>query len=561
MPLKQSGGDKYDTDTNIKASSVEEPIKLDDVLRNELGEFGRFQFRCMLLVALPILLAALKNDFVFLAVATPHRCQIPECGESSKLHTYNPDWIVNAVPETSSGLKSCSRYAPYAAGINGSLDYCPVGLFDQGSTIDCDGFVYANDNSIVYDFDLGCQEWLRALAGTVSSLGVLLGLPLSGYISDRFGRKIALVFNIFSLAFVGMVKAFSVNYTMFMILQIIQTVLGSSVYASAYLLVTEFVGQKYRVAASASAASMYSIGQVLLGGIYWLIGNWRYTTLAIYVPGLFLIVCYWFLPESIRWLLSKKKYDEARKILETVARVNKRTISEKTMKALLNPPQAPIRHLEGSKPGLIRTILRSPVLLRRVCTTPFWWIAMIFVFYGLSINSTGLSETIYLNYMLACAVELPGFCAGFLLLDRIGRRGTLSSGFFFSSICNILFIIIPRGMSTFRLITYLLGKFGIAMAMTSVYLYTSELYPTEFRHTLLAFSSMIGRIGSIVAPLTPVFIQYWHGLPSAMFGAVGFLGGVLVLTQPETLGTKMPDTLAEAEMLGKPKSKLKSGPC
>lgn len=51
-------------------------------------------------------------------------------------------------------------------------------------------------------------------------------------------------------------------------------------------------------------------------------------------------------------------------------------------------------------------------------------------------------------------------------------------------------------------------------------------------------------------------MDYWHGIPSMMFGAMGVLSGLLVLTQPETLGTKMPDTLAEAEALGRPESKL-----
>lgn len=51
-------------------------------------------------------------------------------------------------------------------------------------------------------------------------------------------------------------------------------------------------------------------------------------------------------------------------------------------------------------------------------------------------------------------------------------------------------------------------------------------------------------------------MQYWHGIPSMMFGGMGILSGFLVLTQPETLGTKMPNTLAEAEALGKPESKV-----
>lgn len=88
----------------------------------------------------------------------------------------------------------------------------------------------------MFKFDLGCQEWLRAMAGTVGNVGLLLGLPLSGYISDRFGRKVALVFNIVSMGLVGVIRAFSVSYVMYVILQCAQTVFGASVYTVAIVL-------------------------------------------------------------------------------------------------------------------------------------------------------------------------------------------------------------------------------------------------------------------------------------------------------------------------------------
>ncbi|VVC88713.1 unnamed protein product [Leptidea sinapis] len=157
----------------------------------------------------------------------------------------------------------------------------------------------------------------------------------------------------------------------------------------------------------------------------------------------------------------------------------------------------------------------------------------------------------YLNYILTCAIEIPGFYTAVFILDRIGRKPTLCGGFLFSAACNIAFVFIPSDLTVFRMIVYLAGKFGISLVFTSLYLFTSELYPTEFRHSLLAFSSMIGRIGSITAPLTPVLMDYWHGIPSMMFGGMAILSGLLVLTQPETLGTKMPDTLAEAEAIGR----------
>ncbi|CAH2241431.1 organic cation transporter protein-like [Pararge aegeria] len=539
---------------NVHGESPEKPVDLDDVLTNELGQFGRFQLRNFILVAIPIIMSAFMSEFIFSAAAIPHRCRIPECDEIGKRHEFEPDWIRNAIPESGSGFSSTQRFAPRNLGVNGSLDNCPADLFDPTVTIGCDGFVYARFNSVVYDFDLGGQEWLRALSGTLNSVGTLLVLPLTGYISDRFGRRIALVISVFNLATIGLIRSFSVNYPMYMALQILQTTLGAGTFSSAYIFAAELVGPKYRVLSSATSTSMFALGQVILGSVAWLIEPWRYMIMALHIPCFLIISYYWILSESVRWLLAKRKFDEAKIVLEKVAKVNRKQISEKSMQGLLNPPQSE-QSKEGS-PSLFKTIIRSPVLLRRVCTTPIWWITSTFVYYGLSINSTSLSDTMHLNYILTCAIEIPGFYTAVLVLDRIGRKVTLCIAFFFSAACNIAFVFIPNDLFVLRLVIFLLGKFGISTVMTSVYLYTSELYPTEYRHSLLAFSSMVGRLGSITAPLTPVLMQYWHGIPSMMFGAMGILSGFLVLTQPETLGTKMPNTLAEAEALGRPESKV-----
>ncbi|XP_045769456.1 organic cation transporter protein-like [Maniola jurtina] len=544
-------------DKESASSESEKPVNRDDLLRKELGEFGWFQLRYLLIITIPIMLNAARNDFILATAAIPHRCRIPECGENSKLLTYNPDWILNAVPETKSGFSSCNRYASIDFGTNGSLDYCPASLFDQTTVVSCKDFVYANDHSVVYDFDLGCNEWLRALAGTVGNIGLLLGLPLTGYISDRFGRKVALVCNIFLMGLVGVIRAFSTNYPMYMILQLIQAIFGSSIYPTAYVLATELIGPKYRYV-SIAFSSIYALGQVLMGGVFWLIGSWRYANLSLYIPCLLMFVYYWLLSESIRWLLVKGRYAEARKIIETAARLNKKSISDKSMEALLKPQQHPLPRSGMKQAGVIRTVIRSPILLIRGFTTSVWFVAGTFIYYGLSINSTGLSDTMYLNYMLTSAMAIPGCFVGGFLLTKVGRKASLSSGFILCGLCNILFVVVPSDMFTLRLISYLLGKMAVTIAMASLYLYTSELYPTEYRHTFLAFSSTVGRLGGIAAPLTPPLTQYWHGLPSVMFGAMGFLAGAMVLTQPETLGAKLPDTLAEAEMLGKPNNRQNS---
>ncbi|XP_063534486.1 organic cation transporter protein-like [Cydia strobilella] len=534
-------------------------IDLDWVLVNELGQFGRFQLYNLLLVSIPIIMSAFMSEYIFSAAAVPHRCVIPECGEiPGAEHEYSPNWILNAIPADGNGNpQSCERYVPLSG--SGTPQSCPANIFNQGATQECDGFVYDRTNSVVYDFDLGCNEWLRALAGTLSSVGTLLVLPITGFVSDKYGRRVALVISVFNLALFGLIRAFSVNYPMYLAFQVLQTTLGAGTFSSSYIFAAELVGPKYRVITSATCSSMFAVGQVILGGVAWLVQPWRYMILVLHIPCFLIIAYYWVLKESVRWLLAKEKFVEAKEVLERVSNVNRKEISEKSMQALLTP--APVdENKTDSSDGLLKTIVKSRILLRRVLTTPIWWITTTFVYYGLSINSTGLAGNMYLNYILVCAIEIPGFYTAALVLNRVGRKITLSCGFFLAAACNIIFAFIDNNeLATFSLILFLVGKFGISVVFTSLYLFTSELYPTQFRHTLLAFSSMIGRVGSITAPLTPALMEYWEGIPSLMFGTMGVISGLLVLTQPETLGTKMPDTLAEAEALGQaPKVKQAS---
>lgn len=83
---------------------------------------------------------------------------------------------------------------------------------------------------------------------------------------------------------------------------------------------------------------MFALGQVIMGGVARLVQYWRHFLMALHIPSFLLVICYFFLSESVRWLLSKQKYVEARTVLEKVARVNKTQISEKSMQALMTPP-------------------------------------------------------------------------------------------------------------------------------------------------------------------------------------------------------------------------------
>lgn len=531
-------------------------MEFEVVLNNAIGEFGKYQVINLILLAVPALASAfMAGDYIFTAAKLPHRCAIPECDGFQP--EYAPDWIYRAIPQTSSGFDDCNRFLNLTElKYLEEYEHCPASLFNSNIKIPCETYVYARTNSVVYDFNLECNEWLRALAGTLNSAGAMVALPLAGFISDYFGRRVSIVFFCFNMALVGVIRSFSVNYAMYAALQFAVTAVGGGAFSAAYILATEIVGPKFRVRASATMSSFFALGQVLLGVIALLVHDWRHLSLVLFTP-IFILVSYrWIITESHRWLLSKGKKDEAKATLQYAARLNGRTISDKTMNYLLTA--IPNQILEAEKntstekeANLFFRVLKSPVLLRRCCTTPVMWITTTFIYYGLSINSVGLSGNMYLNYIATAAIEIPGFWMAVLVLDKIGRKTTLFLGFILCGLCCIGFAFTPKNMNGLSLFLFLTGKFFTGLVMTSLYLYTAELYPTRHRHSFLGMSSMLGRIGSVVAPLTPPLMVYWSGIPSMMFGGMAIISGLLVLTQPETRGLKVPDTFEDAEQLGK----------
>lgn len=107
------------------------------------------------------------------------------------------------------------------------------------------------------------------------------------------------------------------------------------------------------------------------------------------------------------------------------------------------------------------------------------------------------------------------------------------------------------------LIVFLGGKFSITIAFSAVYVYTAEIFHTPLRNSILGFCSMTGRIGSIIAPQMPLLEVYMTSLPLLLFGIVAVVASILCLYFPETVGTKLPDTIHEAMSIGKLKKAAK----
>lgn len=91
------------------------------------------------------------------------------------------------------------------------------------------------------------------------------------------------------------------------------------------------VGPQKREIAGILLNYFYSVGEALVGLIFWLCRDWVVLQLLVSVPPLIFIGYYWIVPESVRWLLARKDYTKARKIIKKAAHVNGVELSEQML--------------------------------------------------------------------------------------------------------------------------------------------------------------------------------------------------------------------------------------
>jgi OCT family organic cation transporter-like MFS transporter 4/5 len=86
----------------------------------------------------------------------------------------------------------------------------------------------------------------------------------------------------------------------------------------------------------------------------------------------------------------------------------------------------------------------------------------------------------------------------------------------------------------------------LAVCLSIVGIYNAELFPTTIRSTIMGLHGQFSRLGCITAPFLLMAGQQTASStvgPFLVFGSLALVGGLLMLTMPETRGTAMPETM------------------
>uniref|UniRef100_A0A8C7E9Z4 Solute carrier family 22 member 7 n=1 Tax=Nothoprocta perdicaria TaxID=30464 RepID=A0A8C7E9Z4_NOTPE len=473
-------------------------MKFEDLLL-DIGGFGRFQILILFLLCFPRI--NLPMHFLlhnFLAATPSHHCAIPH--QEAFVNFTTEELLLISIPREPDGtFRSCEMFSQpqFYLLLNSSLQPENDSIIEPCKH----GWVY--DHSHTSEWDLVCeQRGLNQATATFFFVGVTVGAVIFGYLSDRFDIFQATPLPPFpSLAF----------FRLFPL---------PPFPCCGALAGMEWVDVQHRTLSGILTSIFWSVGNMLLAMVAYLVRDWRWLLVAVTGPCLLSIV---WVPESARWLIANGKAKQAHRHLLRCARINGRkdfTISTE------------VRARRCRHTSFCHTLLQ------------FSLFGVAFSYYGMSMNLTGFGLDIYLSQFVFGIIEIPAKLIMYVLVNRVGRRQSQAWTLILTGLCIGANVIIPNSL---RSVVAVMGKGFSESAFTTVFLYTSELYPTVLRQSGMGYTSFVARLGGALAPLVFLLDSVWPPLPEVTYCGVAACCGSVAFLLPETLHARLPEGVEDVE--------------
>lgn len=436
-----------------------------------------------------------------------------------------------------------------------SLDDAPlrgfhvrVAAFTTGGQF-CDGYILGMTGIALAGAGpaLGLDAVWTGMIAAAALAGILLGAVVFGPISDRIGRQKLYTLDLAAFVVCSALQFFVASAWEIFVLRLVMGVCIGADYAIGEPLLAEFSPRRVRGPLLAALNAVWTVGYVaayIVGFFLQHAGpdSWRWMLASGAVPALVVMTLRIGVPESPRWLVSKGRIEEARRIVRKHIGDN-----------------VDINDLETGSQHSAWTALRE-VFSRRwrrrtvvaglfyVCqTVPYF---ALFSFAPQILHDLGLHDeftgSLVLNIFL-----LIGAVVGVVIMDRISRRSFLLWSFGISAVA-----LAPLGLFTHAPLMITVGLFSVfalvlAAATNLDTLYPNELFPTALRASGVGTAVAVSRIGAAIGTfLLPITIGAFGIGPALLAGSAVLLAGLLgcAAWAPETRGVSLDDA-SQARLL------------
>ncbi|MEA2831446.1 MAG: transporter, putative metabolite:H+ symporter [Bradyrhizobium sp.] len=393
-----------------------------------------------------------------------------------------------------------------------------AGMFFDGYDLYIAGGVLAS--VVQTKFSTGPQN-LQFISLTF--VGMTLGALITGFVGDKFGRRLTYQINLLIFGLAALAAAFAQDMNQLIACRFVQGLgLGAEIVVG-YSTLTEFVPPKTRGRWLSMMAFIVVAGfpvTALLG--YLVIPAWGWRPMFIIAGVGSLIV--WYLrknlPESPRWLELQGRTEEAESLM---AGIEKEFAGGGTLPAVVVP--APVAQVAASdllRPPLLQRMLVGSWVLITINTLIFGFVIFLPQFFlrqGLTIANS-LAYTLVLS-----AASLVGCALGAYLSDAVGRRWSIIGASIVTIVSGYIYarfdassdpaIVLSVG---FILIVAIYVQTAILFGV-----YTPELFPTEVRLRANGICNTFGRAATVVSPFIVGALMASYQLPGVVWLMIGLV--------------------------------------
>ncbi|XP_064549590.1 solute carrier family 22 member 3-like isoform X2 [Drosophila montana] len=437
-----------------------------------------------------------------------------------------------------------------------NVDKCKPFYSNSSNSGTCNKYHYESYmgyQGFVSEMNWICDEkWKLKKGDTMFYTGNIIGTLLMGYLADRLGRVPILVFANVITILGNFLTIFGMNLEVFYIFRFLMGFVVNSNFLIIRILILEYMRPSLRTVCLNISYGFFScLGLVITPWIAILTGSWRRFMLLDALPIIVVPFFYYFVPESVQWLISRQKYDKAIESLRRVAKMNGRQINDSEFEEFIEDCKLSQQNTK-TNPNLLH-LFRTPRLRRTFLIIIFEF--LVFPFYANVVahymDIPGISP--FVRFSQAAIRNLPASLAAIILQDRIGRKASA----FTILLLMCIFIMVtgvvlspaakrsPRVLFTF----YIIGGIFYKLGVNSNIQYNLELIPTCVRGQALGAISTISFAGilySDFANMRKIFFL----LPEIILGVLTLLVAGLLLLLPETLNRTLPCSLEDGEQLG-----------
>ncbi len=378
------------------------------------------------------------------------------------------------------------------------------------------------------EMGLNPEEAGRVLSSWL--LGMLLGASLLGYTADKLGRKTALLASTALMEVFTPLSAAARSWLDLSTYRVLAGAGNAGYMVTASVLMSEYAPTRVRGRSVALLESAWAFGwlaALLLSRILAPAYGWRMVFAVSASALVTLPLFYLLIPESVRFLISKGRVEEAR------------ALSEKLGVKL--PETRPPRR------GSLRDLLAKPYVRR---TAMLWvhWFIIVLTYWGIFLWLTdilfarGIPFVRSLDYSIAITLaQIPGYLSTAYLIEILGRKWVLAGYMLGAGIASLGLWLAALEVEV--LVWGVLVSFFNLGAWGITYAYTPELYPTELRGTGSGWANAVGRVGGIIGPYVAGALILFYGepvAPFALFAASHLISATVVsLLGVETKGKSL----------------------